>query len=91
MREARDDKEAVEAVAGFDPAVMLLDYRLPEMDGGEVLRRLGAVHASPRVVLMAASAQVRELAMQHGLRFYVPKPFRGDDLLDTVEHARSGS
>jgi hypothetical protein len=29
--------------------------------------------------------------MQHGLRFYVPKPFRSDDLLDTVEHARSGS
>lgn len=91
VREARDGKEAVEAVAGFDPAVMLLDDRLPDMDGGEVLRRLGAVHAAPRVVLMTASAQVREIAMQRGLRFYVPKPFRSDDLLDTVEHARSGS
>jgi PAS domain S-box-containing protein len=91
VREARDGKEAVEAVTGFDPAVMLLDYRLPEMDGGEVLRRLGAVHAAPRVVLMTASTQVREIAMKHGLRFYVPKPFRSDDLLDTVEHARSRS
>ncbi len=91
VREARDGKEAMEAVAGFDPAVMLLDYRLPEMDGGEVLRRLGAIHAEPRVVLMTASTEVREIAMQHGLRFYVPKPFRSDDLLDTVEHARSGS
>jgi two-component system CheB/CheR fusion protein len=91
VREARDGKEAVEAVAGFDPTVMLLDDRLPDMDGGEVLRRLGAVHAAPRVVLLTASAQVRELAMQRGLRFYVPKPFRPDDLLDTVEHARSGS
>ncbi len=91
VREARDGKEAMEAVAGFDPAVMLLDYRLPEMDGGEVLRRLGAIHAEPRVVLMTASAEVREIAMQHGLRFYVPKPFHSDDLLDTVEHARSGS
>jgi CheY-like chemotaxis protein len=60
----------VEAVAGFDPAVMLLDHRLPEMNEGEVLRRLGAVHAAPRVVLMTAPAQVREIAMQHGLRFY---------------------
>jgi two-component system CheB/CheR fusion protein len=91
VREARDGKEAVEAVAGFHPAVMLLDYRLPGMDGGEVLRRLGAIHAAPRVVLMTASTEVREIATQHGLRFYVPKPFRGDDLLDTVEHARSGS
>jgi two-component system, chemotaxis family, CheB/CheR fusion protein len=91
VREARNGNEAMEAVAGFEPAVMLLDYRLPEMDGGEVLRRLGIVHAAPRVVLMAASAEVRELAVKHGLRFYVPKPFRSDDLLDTVEHARSGS
>jgi CheY-like chemotaxis protein len=91
VREARDGRAAVEAVMAFDPAVMLLDYSLPEMDGGEVVRRLNAVHASPRVVLMTASAQVREVAMQHGLRFYVPKPFRSEDLLDTVEHARSGS
>ena len=90
MREARDGKEAVEAVRTFDPAVMLLDYRLPEMDGDEVLRLLGA-RAAPRVVLMTASTQVRQLASQHGLRFYVPKPFRSDDLLDTVKHARSGS
>jgi CheY-like chemotaxis protein len=40
---------------------------------------------------MTASAEVREIANEHGLRFYVPKPFRPDDLLDTVEHARSGS
>ena len=91
VREARDGKEAVEAVAEFHPAVMLLDYRLPEIDGSEVLRRLGVTYTEPRVVLMTASAEVREIAMQHGLRFYVPKPFRSDDLLDTVEHARSGS
>ena len=91
MREARDCNEAVEAVAAFDPAVMLLDDRLPEVDGGEVLRRLGAIHVAPRVVLMTASAEVRELALRHELRFYVPKPSRGDDLLDTAKHARSGS
>jgi DNA-binding response OmpR family regulator/two-component sensor histidine kinase len=89
--EAKNGKEAVEAVASFDPAVMLLDYRLPEMDGGEVLRRLGAIHAAQRVVLMTASSQVRQIAAQHGLRFYVPKPFRSDDLLDTLAHARSRS
>jgi PAS domain S-box-containing protein len=89
VREARNGKEAVAAATGFDPAVVLLDYRLPEMNGGEVLRRLGALHASSQVVLMTASSEVRQLAMEHGLRFYVPKPFRGDDLLDTVEHARA--
>lgn len=90
VREARNGAEAVEAVGAFRPAVMLLDYRMPEMDGGEVLRRLGVMSAPPRVVLMTASAQVRQLALEHGLSFYVPKPFRSDDLLDTVEHARAG-
>lgn len=90
VREARHGEEAVEAMAGFDPAVMLLDYRLAEMNGGEVLRRLGAVHATPRVVLMTASAHVREAAMKDGLRFYVPRPSRGEDPPDTVARSRSG-
>lgn len=88
MREARNGTEAVEAVAHFEPTVMLLDYRLPGLDGGGVLRRLGALEEAPRVVLMTASAQVRRLAMQHGLRFFVSKPFRGHELLDAVENAR---
>lgn len=90
VREARDGREALEAVGGFDPALMLLDYRLPQMDGGEVLRQLGAIQAAPRVVLMTASSQVRELAAQHGLRFFVSKPFRQQELLDAVENARGG-
>lgn len=79
------------AAATFDPAVML--PRLPTAgdDGDEVLSRLGAIHAGPRVVLMTASAEVRELARRNRLRFYVPKPFSSDDLLDTVENARAGS
>jgi len=88
VREARGGREAVEAVAEFNPAVMLLDYRLPEMGGDEVLRRLGTIRDAPSIVLMTASAQVRQIANEHGLRFFVPKPFRGHDLLDTVENAR---
>jgi PAS domain S-box-containing protein len=91
VREARNGEEAVEAVARFDPAVMLLDYRLPHMQGAEVLRQLATFREAPRVVLMTASAQVREIAKQHGLRFFVPKPFRGPELLDAVENAREGA
>jgi CheY-like chemotaxis protein len=69
---------------------MLLDYRLPQMQGGEVLRQLATFREAPRVVLMTASAQVHQLAKQHGLRFFVPKPFRGHELLDAVENAREG-
>jgi PAS domain S-box-containing protein len=91
VHEARDASEAVRALEEFRPAVILLDYRLPDADGGDVLRTLEPVSAAPPVVLMTASTHVRELAMEHGLRFYVPKPFHGDELIDTVEHARAGA
>jgi PAS domain S-box-containing protein len=88
--EARTASEAERAIEEFAPAVILLDYRLPDVDGGELLRRLGPLGLAPQVVLMTASTHVREVAMKHGLRFYVPKPFSGDELIDTVEHARTG-
>jgi PAS domain S-box-containing protein len=88
VREARDGREALEALAQFNPTVLLLDYRLPEVGGEEILRLLADAREAPSVVLMTASAQVRELANEHGLRFFVPKPFRQHDLLDAVENAR---
>ncbi|HET9598052.1 MAG TPA: response regulator, partial [Anaeromyxobacteraceae bacterium] len=91
VREARTVEQAVSQLGDFEPAVILLDYRLPDANGGEFLRRLGPISAAPPVVLMTASTHVRTVAMEHGLRFYVPKPFRGEDLIDTVEHARAGA
>jgi CheY-like chemotaxis protein len=91
VREARHGAEALDAMATFAPAVMLLDYRMPVMDGGEVLRRLDGVTPPPSVVLMTASAHVHALAAQHGLRFYVPKPFGIDELLETVDRARAAA
>jgi hypothetical protein len=65
--------------------------RLPNAGHGR-RRGVAAARGRPRgTPLMTASTQVREIALQHGLRFYVPKPLRSEDLLDTVEHARSGS
>jgi CheY-like chemotaxis protein len=60
---------------------------MPNMGGEEVLRRLRASNDVARVVLMTASAHVRQLALEHGLRLYVPKPFASQDLIGTLEQA----
>jgi PAS domain S-box-containing protein len=87
VQEASGGAEALDVVARFAPAVILLDYRMPNMGGEEVLRRLRASNDVARVVLMTASAHVRQLALEHGLRLYVPKPFASQDLIGTLEQA----
>jgi DNA-binding response OmpR family regulator len=64
VREAGDGMEAF-AILGGDPAwnVILLDQRLPVMEGTEVLRRIKVLAPQARVVMMTAFASV-ELAVQ---------------------------
>jgi signal transduction histidine kinase/CheY-like chemotaxis protein len=91
VEEARGGAEALEMLPRFRPAVILLDYRMPDLRGDEVLQLLRARDEPARVVLMTASAHVRQLALEQGLRLYVPKPFAAQDLIETLEQAIAGS
>src|SRR5215211_40787 len=51
--EAASGEEALEAVARLSPELVLLDVRMPGMDGLEVARRLTAAHARTLVVLIS--------------------------------------
>ena len=63
---AADGEEALETVARLEPDVVLLDVRLPDMDGFEVARLLAAHDDAPRVVLVSSrdrsayASQLRE-------------------------------
>jgi len=51
--EAASGEEALEAVARLDPELVLLDVRMPGLDGVEVARRLRATHPGTRLVLIS--------------------------------------
>jgi two-component system response regulator (stage 0 sporulation protein F) len=87
VRQARHGKEALDVLHQWHPSVMLLDWRMPVMDGSGVLARLDGHPRRPRIVLITASAHVAEIAAQYGLRYHVGKPFGVDDLLNVVEQA----
>jgi CheY-like chemotaxis protein len=85
---ARDGLEALEIADRVKPAAVLLDMRMPVMDGwgfAREARRRG--HDFP-IVVMTAAENARRWCDEIGGDACVPKPFELDDLLDTLERVR---
>jgi CheY-like chemotaxis protein len=74
---AGSGREAVRAVASFEPSLLLLDYRLPDMDGFELLAALRLRHPRCGCVLMTAHpADVVSPGLAlHGIAQFLWKPF----------------
>ena len=84
-----DGARALDAVRASPVDLVLLDIRLPEMDGIEVLERLKALDEGVEVILVTAVKTVRTAvaAMKLGAFDYVTKPFDEDELLSLVRRA----
>ena len=85
--ECGDGLAATEEIARLDPDLVLLDVQMPEVDGFDVLQRVGA-DAMPEVVFVTAHEQYTLRAFQvHALDF-VLKPIDPQRLREAIAHAR---
>lgn len=84
---ATNGAEALDRVEQASPALVLLDMRMPVLDGWGFARQMRARgHAVP-IVVMTAAQDTRRWAEEVGAIGYVAKPFDLNDLLSAVERA----
>jgi DNA-binding response OmpR family regulator len=81
-----DGEAALKAVSDAPFDLVVLDIRLPGIDGFEVLRRLRKQHLASRVLLLTARTEVddRVTGLQLGADDYLPKPFAMRELVARV-------
>ncbi len=80
--------EAVELVAKHDPDVVLLDIKMPGLDGIDVTRAVTAERQAAVVILTAFSQRdLIDRARDAGAMAYLVKPYQRDDLVPAVELA----
>jgi PAS domain S-box-containing protein len=86
---AESGRAALEILPQVRPDVVILDIKMPEMDGLEVLRRVKRADPGIEVVMITAYASLEtvKLALTHGAFEYLIKPFSRQDLEDVVRRA----
>jgi DNA-binding response OmpR family regulator len=91
IRVARDGAEAIDLLLGTDPVrpqVVLLDLKLPKVDGLEVLRRIRENESTRMlpVVVLTSSDEERDVvrSYQLGVNSYIRKPVNFNDFAEAT-------
>ncbi|VAW40250.1 Response regulator of zinc sigma-54-dependent two-component system [hydrothermal vent metagenome] len=88
---AEDGIQGLEAVESAGPDIVLMDIRMPRLDGLTALKRLHEQKPTLPVIMMTAYADSATAmrAMQEGAFDYIVKPFDNDDLRLVIDKAEA--
>ena len=90
--QATNGQEALDAVSAHRPAVILLDMRMPVLDGWGFMRELKLRPGhDAAVVVMTAARNARQWCDEVGADECLPKPFEIEQLIGMVERLASGA
>ena len=93
VAEAANGVEAVEAVRRTQPDIVLLDIRMPELDGLEALRRIVADHPDPPRVIMLTTFDLDQYvyaALTSGASGFLLKDVTPEQLVAAVRLVQAG-
>jgi two-component system, OmpR family, KDP operon response regulator KdpE len=88
IKEAVNGKEGIVSAATYNPAVIILDLGLPDLDGQEVLLKLREWYFNPIIILSVRNSEDEIVkALDNGANDYLTKPFRTGELLARIRTA----
>jgi len=88
VMEAEDGTTALET-ANEEPNIILLDYKLPDMDGLTVLKELSSRPGNPVIIMMTGygTIELAVEAMRSGAYHFLTKPWKQEDLASRLHAA----
>jgi nitrogen regulation protein NR(I) len=86
---ATSGEDALSVLDNVKPDLVIMDVRMPEMDGIEVLRKIKESHPQIQAIMMTAFSATEKAiqAIKLGAYDYLTKPFDNDELLIRVKDA----
>ncbi len=88
VAEGTNGVEALALCKKHKPDIILMDVKMPELDGIEAARQIGFHHEAPVVLLTSYSQQdLIDKARDSGVYGYLIKPVREEQLVPTLELA----
>jgi DNA-binding NarL/FixJ family response regulator len=90
--EARDGREVIDAARRLRPQVVLMDIRMPNLDGIAATRRITAGDGSPRVLILTTFDLDEYVydALRAGASGFLLKDAAADDLLQAIRVIAAG-
>lgn len=89
VRTASNGKDGITSFAREQPSLVLLDQKLPDMEGVNVCQKILEINPNAKIIFITAYATVQYAveAMQAGASHYLSKPFELDELSITIDMA----
>lgn len=84
---AYDGDEAIQTLSKLNPKpdVIIMDHRMPRMDGITATKLLLSIHPSSKIIFVSADETVRHEALEAGATIFQVKPVRARDLFSIVD------
>lgn len=85
--EAENGVKAVEKFKELNPALVIMDITMPEMDGIQAVKEIKEIDSDAKVVMCSAMGQQAMVieAIQAGAKDFIVKPFQADRVVEAVK------